>query len=287
MQNVEVVHNFIIQTNFQFSGAVVQFKGHLTNAGGVYISLESVEISSNAFIYQHENTHNQEPFDVDVSALAVVNTEVHFKQTTIFNNSMPAVYSYNGDLHFHGVDVLRNNTGGHCGGALVLRLSHIYLHKSTQVYIIENTALKYGGGICVDDGLVPKMFGVCFWQVVDLDISNTFVYMDWNVASITGYDIYAGAIDDCINLSTYEEQITSEKRSALSHAIFTHVFLYKVVNSSLYQVSSQPQRICFCYQGPGLMCDDSVVQQSISVFPGQSFKVLAVGVGAGIHNPGS
>ena len=74
---------------------------------------------------------------------------------------MPAVYSYSGDLHFPGVNVLRNNTGGHCGSALVLRLSHIYLHKGTQVYIIENTALKYGGGICVDGGSALDMFGVC------------------------------------------------------------------------------------------------------------------------------
>ena len=119
---------------------------------------------------------------------------------------MPAVYSNNGDLHFHGVNVLRNNTGGHCGGGLVLRLSHIYLHKGTQVYIIENTALKYGGGICVDGGSVPEMFDVCFWQVVDPDINNTFVYLDGNVAPITGYEIYASAIDDCINLSTYESR---------------------------------------------------------------------------------
>ena len=281
MQNVEVVHNFFIQTNLKFSGGVVQLNGYLTNAGDVYISLESVEISSNVFIYQDENTRNQEPLDVDISALAVQNTEVHFKQTTFSDNSMPAVYSYSGDLHFHGVNVLRNNTGGHCGGALVLRLSHIYLHKGTQVYIIENRAIKYGGGICVDDGLVLDMFGVCFWQVVNPDINNTFVYMDGNVAPITGYETYAGTIGECINLSTYEEQMPSEKTTALSRAIFTQVFLFKVVKSSFYQVSSQPVKVCFCHQGPELMCDVSVVQQSISVFPGQTFKVLVVGVGVG------
>ena len=282
VQNVEVVHNFFIQTNFEFSGAAVQFKGYLTNAGGVYISLESVEVSNNVFIYQDENTRNEEPLDVHISALAVQNTEVHFKQTIIFNNSMPAVHSYNGDLHFHGVNVLRNNTGGYCGGALVLRLSHIYLHKGTHFYILGNTALKYGGGICVDDGLVPRVHDVCFWQVVDPDINNTFVYLEGNIAPITGYEIYAGTIDNCINLSTYEEQLTSEKLFAISHAIFTHVFLCELLNSSSYQVSSQPLTVCFCHQGPGLMCDESVGQQSISVFPGQTFKVLAVGIGAGI-----
>ena len=117
---------------------------------------------------------------------------------------------------------------------------------------------------------------------MDPDISNTFVYMEGNVAPITGYDIFAGAIDYCINLSTYVEQITSEERFAFLYAIFTHVFLFQFVNSSFYQVSSQPGTICFCYQGPGLMCDVSVVQQSISVFPGQTFNVLAVGFGVGI-----
>ena len=131
----------------------------------------------------------------------------------------------------------------------------------------------------MDGGSVSETFGVCFWQVVDPDINNTFVYLDGNIAPITGY---AGTVDDCINLSTYEEQITSEKRSALPHAIFTHVFSYKVVKSSFYQVSSQPLTVCFCYQGLELMCDESVVQQSIRVFPGQTFKALAVGVGFGI-----
>ena len=282
VQKVEVMHNFLIQTNYQPHGTVVQFNGHLTNAGGVYINVESLEVSSNVVVYQDENTGNQEPFGADISALAVRNTEAHFKHTTFSDNSMPAVYSYNGDLHFHGVNVFRNNTGGHCGGALVLSSSHIYLHKGTYVYILENTALNYGGGICVDGGSVPEALHVCFWQVVDPDINNTFVYLDGNLAPITGYEIYSGTFYNCINLSTYEEQSTSEKLYVSSHAIFTHVFIYKLLNNSFYQVSSQPLKICFCYQGPELMCDESVVKQSISVFPGQTFKALAVGIGAGI-----
>ena len=59
VQNVEVVPNFLIQNNFQFAGAVVQFKGHLTNAGGVYIFLESVEVSSNV-LYIKMKTHRFE-----------------------------------------------------------------------------------------------------------------------------------------------------------------------------------------------------------------------------------
>ena len=284
VEKVEVIHNFLIQTNYELYGAAVQFNGHLTNAGGVYIFLESVEVSSNVFASQDENTGNPDVESIGMSAMVVENTEVHFKQTTIFDNSMPALYSYNGKVHFHGVNVLRNNTGRHCGGALDLRMnSHIYLHKGTHVYILENTALKYGGGICVDGGSVPETLDMCFWQVVDPDTNDTFVYLEGNVAPITGYEIYTGTVWNCINLSTYKERISSKKLSALSLAIFKRVFIiHKDVNDSSlsYQVSSQPLRICFCYQGPELMCDVSVVQQS--VFPGQTSHVLAVGVGIGI-----
>ena len=145
VQKVEVIHNFLIHHLYH---AVLQFKGHLTNTGGVYISLESVDVSSNVLVNQDENTGCQEPFGVEsngISALAVA-TEVHFKQTTFSDNGMPALYSYNGNLHFHGVNVLRNNTGRHCGGALVLKMnSCIYLHKGTHIYILKNTALKYRG----------------------------------------------------------------------------------------------------------------------------------------------
>ena len=85
MQNVEVVHNFFIQAKFQNSGAVVWFKGHPTNAGNLYISLESVEISSNVFIY---HTCNQELYDIAISALSVEICKVHFKQTTFSDNSI-------------------------------------------------------------------------------------------------------------------------------------------------------------------------------------------------------
>ena len=67
---------------------------------------------------------------------------------------------------------------------IVLRMnSQIYLHRGTQVYILGNTALKYGGGICVDGGSAPEVQDVCFWQIADLDVlynNDTFVYLEGN-----------------------------------------------------------------------------------------------------------
>ena len=113
-------------------------------------------------------------------SLSMVSTEVHFRQTRFINNSIPAVFSIRSDLHFHGINVFRNNTGAQCGGALFLMInSHIYLHKGTQVYILENTALKYGGGICVNDGSDSDVLDVCFYQIVDADIPTMILLYIW------------------------------------------------------------------------------------------------------------
>ena len=291
LKNVEVVHNYLGRDNFQdkrrLYGFVVRFEKGAINAGGVYTSLESVEISNNVLVFENENTWNQQLFlDLETTcALTIMNIEVHFKQTKLFNNSMPAVLGYNSNLHFHGANVFKNNTGRQCGGALVLRMnSHIYLHRGTQVYILENTALKYGGGICVDGGSVPETFDVCFWQIADLDIlynNDTFVYLEGNIAPITGYAIYAGCVADCYTIiGNSRIRITSNR----SRAIFSRVFRFKFPNitfSTWYQISSRPFKICFCYPGPELVCDETVVP-SISVYPGQTFNISAIGMGIGI-----
>ena len=138
LKSVEVVHNFLVREYFQDSrriyGFVVRFEKGVINAGGVYTSLESVEISNNVLVFEDENTWNQQLFLnlATVCALTRMNTEVHFKQTKLFNNSMPAVFSYNSHLHFHRANVFKNNTGRQCGGALDLRMdSQIYLHRGT------------------------------------------------------------------------------------------------------------------------------------------------------------
>ena len=54
-----------------------------------------------------------------------------------------------------------------------------------------------------------------FLMLVIYDIlgnNDTFLYRKGNVAPITGYEIYAGTVKDCINLltlSTSKEQITT------------------------------------------------------------------------------
>ena len=137
----------------------------------------------------------------------------------------------------------------------------------------------------MDGGLIPDLTDLCFYQIVDPGILNnndTFVYMERNIAPITGYDIYAGTVKDCASLITSE--FVPSKMFSTSHAIFSHVFHFKFQNisfSHLYQVSSQPDTICYCYEDSGLLCDENAIP-IISIYPGQTFGILAVGMGVGI-----
>ena len=283
LSKIKVVHNILVIGHFGGHLPVVRIEDDRENAGGVYTSLELVEISNNVLVF---NTRKQNLylFGTTACALSLAHTAVHFKQTRFFNNSIPAMVLYNSYLHFHGINVFRNNTGGQCGLVLYVD-SQIHLHRSTQVYILDNSALKYGGGICVDDGSVSQISKLCFYQIVDLDVLNnnaTYVYMARNTASITGYAIYAGCVQNCISSITNSPEPSDPHK--LSHKIFSHVFRFGFLNISLgfrYQVSSRSITVCFCYPGPALICDETIMP-SIYVYPGQTFKISAVGNGSGI-----
>ena len=114
----------------------------MKNPHGVYSSLESLEINNNVLVFFYKSTWNQKAFKFGsaVGAMSLLSTEVHFKQTEVLdnNNNIPAVLSYTKDLHFHGVNIFKNNSGRECGSALVLRAtSQMYLHRGTQVYILQ------------------------------------------------------------------------------------------------------------------------------------------------------
>ena len=69
LRKTAVVHNFLVQDTF------VRFEELMTSAGGLYLSLESVEINNNIFVIQDEIIGNQEYFNFHPfsSALSLAN----------------------------------------------------------------------------------------------------------------------------------------------------------------------------------------------------------------------
>ena len=76
LKKTEVAHNFLVQDTF------VRFEKLMTSAGGVYLSLQSVEISNNVVVIQDESTMNEEylDFQPSSSALSLANIVLHFDQ---------------------------------------------------------------------------------------------------------------------------------------------------------------------------------------------------------------
>ena len=62
----------------------------------------------------------------------------------------------------------------------------------------------------MDGGSVPEAYNKCFYQIVDFNIlknNDTFVYLEGNIATITGYAIYAADVKNCIMLITSYQQL--------------------------------------------------------------------------------
>ena len=72
----------------------------------------------------------------------------------------------------------------------------------------------------MNGGSGSEVFDVCFWQIMDPDILNsndTFIYLKGNVASITGYDIYAGTVKNCFSLINHTGQVGNFEKFLIYH----------------------------------------------------------------------
>ena len=285
------VEGLITQNYFparaESSSAVVliERRGYPVCFNHMITSLESLEISNNVVVFEDETVQGLWDEGSYRGCLMVTDTEVHLNQTEFYNNSLSAIQTRESDLHFHGVNIFRNNTGV-CGGALCLNIgSLMYLHSGTEIYIIENTGLKYGGGICVESGMSKRYIGACFYQFMDPEIlyhNNTFIFMEGNRATITGYSIFGGPVYMCRNLLTYA-RFRDDNILIFSQRVFGHIFHLFPQNFSLgywYELSSKPIMACFCSnQSRQPLCDNMVMNRNL--YPGQTIKVWAVGMGVG------
>ena len=107
-----------------------------------------------------------------VKNIAVVNS-------TFSDNKCTSLAAKSSVFHFHGMVGFYRNTG-YRGGALAfhrdpycesrqtVRIENsMILNPNTTVYIVNNTAVRYGGGILADDECTVGRY--CFFQTDDLN----------------------------------------------------------------------------------------------------------------------
>ena len=154
--------------------------------------------------------------------------------STFSDNNCTSVIAESSIFHLQGtVEFYRNTaySGGalafyhdaHCESKQTVRIENsMILNPHTSVYIINNTAVQYGGGILADEECKKGRY--CFFQIGNLNYTqmDTKVIMEGNRAGKAGDSIFAWRLS---------QLLLSENKKVLTPKTF----------SSLFQINGQTQ----------------------------------------------
>ncbi len=275
IQNSQVTINYLL-----YDPSTLMSPGITIQGSGSIAFLEGVQISHNSFAFSSKEDQEGVLEYEEIYALLTVNAEIHLTSATFINNTVSALGSFGSEVHFHGHNIFRHNVGV-CGGALSLNTGSVMiLYRDTFILIANNTADKFGGGICMDNGNWPSSFFECYYQIRwnnengDL-LQFPKIILEHNTASITGYSVY-GYMLPCLETVYTYPQFTYTNYDKVPFQIFDNVFQFQFPpGTDNYQVSSKPMTLCFCPEN--IDCERRV--DFLLAYPGQSIQVKAVGVG--------
>ena len=148
-------------------------------------------------------------------------------------------------------------------------MSYMLLNMNSSLYIQDNHAERYGGGIMFESGC--NDLEICFFQVPKHFNSSEgmAVQISGNTADTAGTSIYGGSLENCF---------MKANNAPLMSSLFWSTFNITERNLGPSVVASQPYKVCICNQS--FTTDHSCsFDYSIEVYPGQTFHVPAVGVG--------
>ena len=205
------------------------------------------------------------------------------------DNNCTSIVSQHSLFHLQGtVGFYRNR--GHSGGALAFHYDAIpavgienfmILNPHTSVYIVNNTAVQYGGGILADDKCTMGQH-YCFFQTGNLNYTqmDARVVMDGNRAGKAGDSIFGDCLNFCLQ-KTLSLQDDYETTTFLTPKIFSSLF--EIHRQTQSEIAASPQKVCIC---DGNQLEGSFgynyrcySEGSISIFRGGMFLVSAMTVG--------
>ena len=189
------------------------------------------------------------------------------------DNIGSSISAYSSHIILSGNISFLNNTGVN-GGAMALYSSVVYFAVNAIVYFYNNTAIKVGGAIYVNNKNFPPVQEMylrpCFYRLMNADLLTITFYN--NSAAKGGNDIYgefmhSGSCDAGDGTNGYTVTVPS-------CAVQSYFHYHSNTASS---VSSEPVRVCRCKSGRHL-CNESYAD--IKVYPGEMFTLSLVIVGA-------
>ena len=148
-------------------------------------------------------------------------------------------------------------------------MSRLVLTNSSSLYIQNNHATSFGGGIVVQSGCsLPEK---CFFKLpADFNESTPqVVHMSGDNAGTAGTSIYGGNLENCYLEST---------KTLLSPQLFWPIFNISTANTQPSVVASQAYKVCICTQNFNTS-HSCTFDYNVRVYPGEPFHVPVVGVG--------
>ena len=245
-------------------------------------SFHHVTIASTTFL-NHRNDMlipAQREYDCTVLYLEKVKN-ITIMNSTFSDNNCTCVAAKRSMLYLQGIVGFYRNRG-HSGGAFAFHYSSdspsMVLNPNTTVYIVNNTAVEYGGGIQAGDECTKGHY--CFFQAGSLNYTrmDARVVMEGNRAGKAGDSIFGGCLNSC-----YLRTHSLHHKMLLIPKIFLSYFQIRTHGQTQSEIAAIPRKICFCENniswvsvGYEYHC---LSELSIAHFRGETFHIPAMIVG--------
>ena len=177
------------------------------------------------------------------------------------------------------LNLTRNS--GRLGGGIALqgdsvltriRYSQLLLTNSSMVFVIENTASTYGGGIYSDETCDARNCNqTCFLQF-ETTYAMTQLIMSGNRAQLGGDSVFGGCLSNC-SIEINKTRITIDKTDP-NNTLWTLVFTGNPLSQSTFV--EDPTGASFCINTTSMHADAVIScnkSHTVSVFRGQTFNV--------------
>ena len=266
-QNCSFEGNIVTSPTSSEGGSAV----HVVNfrlPGSVAHHLPQYSISFEDCLFQYNGPHKRNKTSLGCGVLFIgENGQTILRDLHITDNNCTGLAAAQSTLDMHGTITIERNTGFNGGGILLCANAVIFLSEDVEVYIQNNYAQNYGGGIYAEfecSEAVPP----CFYGT---DSENISVYLVDNNASKAGDAVYGGSIDRCFTASN---SILRNHQKVP----FDNVFSVNQSNS-LSIITSDPFQVCFCNHSRIYDQKNCSTKYNISIHPGEKFSLFVVVVG--------
>ena len=207
---------------------------------------------------------------------------VTLRNSNISNNNCTGIELLGSRINFEGIVNITGNTG-HRGGAISLIRKLMYGHgelyfselifkTASEVYIANNSAKGYGGGIYTDETCEERnLEKKCFFQFEGNHTSNRSLVFSGNQAKLGGDIIFGGCLSNCeIQIN---ETCFKINKSDTNNILWKLIFLHNITSRSTFV--EYPKRVAFCQNTSianfnATTCNDS---HSVTVYAGDVFTV--------------